>query len=81
MRNEPPDPGHDEGQNEGLDDVLARLEDVIGRLTDQNAPLDRLVADYELASRLLDRARGRWEEAEVRVRRLEAILQPQPKQP
>ena len=81
MPSDAPGSNQEAGQEEGLDDVLARLEDVIGRLTDQNAPLDRLVADYELAGELLDRARGRWEEAEVRVRRLEALLLPQPKLP
>lgn len=61
---------------ESLDDVLARLEDVIGRLTDQGAPLDRLVADYELARELAARARARWEDAEARMRRLEPLLKP-----
>lgn len=60
---------------ESLDRLLARLEAAIGRLTEQNAPLDRLVADYELAGELLVRARRRWEEAELRVQRLRPLLQ------
>jgi exodeoxyribonuclease VII small subunit len=62
--------------DESLDDVLARLEGAIERLTDQHAPLDRLVADYELARDLTARARRRWEDAEQRVRRLQPQLQP-----
>lgn len=66
---------NESADDESLDDVLARLEAVIGRLTEQNAPLDRLIADHELARELLSRARSRWDEAELRVRRLQPLLQ------
>jgi exonuclease VII small subunit len=35
-----------------VDDVLDRLEAVIARLADPNAPLERLVGDFEEAGRL-----------------------------
>jgi exodeoxyribonuclease VII small subunit len=55
----------------GLDALLDRLEEVIARLSDPVAPLDRLVSDHEAAGRLVDAARARLEEAAERVARLE----------
>lgn len=55
----------------GLDGVLDRLETVIGRLSDPNAPLERLVADYEEAGRLVDAAQGQLDAAAERLARLE----------
>jgi exodeoxyribonuclease VII small subunit len=51
----------------GLDALLDRLEDVIARLSDPTAPLDRLVTDHEAAGRLLEAARTRLEAAAERV--------------
>jgi exodeoxyribonuclease VII small subunit len=68
-----PEPGPVD--EEGLDALLARLEAAIGRLSDQGAPLDRLVADHEEAQALLARARRRWDEAEARVRALQPALE------
>ncbi len=42
----------------GLDQLLDRIEVLIGRLADPNAPLDRLVMDYEEAGRLVEAARN-----------------------
>jgi exonuclease VII small subunit len=42
----------------GLDQLLDRIEALIGRLADPNAPLDRLVTDYEEAGRLVEAARN-----------------------
>lgn len=42
----------------GLDQLLDRIEVLIGRLADLNAPLDRLVMDYEEAGRLVEAARN-----------------------
>ena len=43
-----------------LEDLLKRLEAVLGRLADGTAPLDRLIADHEEASRLLAEAEERF---------------------
>ncbi len=51
----------------GLDELLDRLEEVIGRLSDPAAPLDRLVTDHEAAWRLVEAAGARLEAAEGRV--------------
>jgi exodeoxyribonuclease VII small subunit len=50
-------------EDDSLEVLLARLEEAIGRLTDQGAPLDRLVTDYEQAGRLLDLAQARLDAA------------------
>jgi len=51
----------------GLDALLDRLEAVIGRLSDSGAPLERLVADYEEAGRLVEAAQGQLDAATERV--------------
>ena len=51
----------------GLDGLLDRLEAVIGRLSDPSAPLERLVADYEEAGRLVEAAQGQLAAAADRV--------------
>jgi len=57
-----------EGSNPpGLDALLDRLEVLIGRLADPNAPLDRLVADFEDASRLVEAAQAQLTALEGRV--------------
>ena len=55
----------------GLDGLLDRLDVVIGRLADPNAPLERLVTDYEEAVRLVDSAQGQLDAATERLARLE----------
>jgi exodeoxyribonuclease VII small subunit len=65
---------HDRDQP-ALEEVLTDLEEVIGRLTDQNAPLDRLVADYERAGKLLEGAEARFEAVARRVRELQPSLE------
>lgn len=50
-----------------LDEVLERLEKAIGRLSDESAPLDRLVADYEQAAQLLEAAQALLEAAQERI--------------
>jgi exodeoxyribonuclease VII small subunit len=54
---------------DGLDDLLDRLESLTARLLDPAAPLDRLVADYEEANRLLEAAQTRLEAAAQAVER------------
>ena len=55
-----------------LEDLLEHLEAVIGRLSDQSAPLERLVADYQEAARLLEAAETRLDAASRRVLELGA---------
>ena len=55
-----------------VDDLLDRLEAALHRLADPTAPLDRAVADYEEAGRLLAAARARLEAARRRVAELGA---------
>jgi exodeoxyribonuclease VII small subunit len=64
------------GTDAGLDALLDRLEDVIGRLSDPAAPLDRLVTDHEAAGRLVEAAQARLEAAAERVARLDGEASP-----
>lgn len=57
----------EDSEPSGLDALLDLLEVLIGRLADPNAPLDRLVADFEAASRLVEAAQARLAAAEDRV--------------
>ncbi len=59
------------GEPKTLDELLAGLEAIVGRLADPSAPLERLVADYEEGTRLLDAAQGRLDAAAERIARLE----------
>ncbi|HXM55635.1 MAG TPA: exodeoxyribonuclease VII small subunit [Candidatus Dormibacteraeota bacterium] len=54
----------------GLDALLDRLEAAIGRLSDPSAPLERLVADFEEAGRLVESARAQLEAVTERASRL-----------
>ena len=63
--------GGDESDPPGLDALLDRLEAVIGRLSDPGAPLERLVADFEEAGRLVGAAQAQLEAATERVASLE----------
>lgn len=56
----------------GLDGLLDRLETVMSRLADSGAPLERLVSDFEEASRLVDAAEAQLAVAAERVARHEA---------
>jgi exodeoxyribonuclease VII small subunit len=56
-----------EREPQGLDGLLDRLEAVIGRLSDPSAPLERLVADYEEAGRLVEAAQGHLDAATERL--------------
>ena len=69
--------GPDE-EDEGLDGMLDRLEAVIGRLSDPGAPLERLVADYEAAGRLVEAAQGQLDAATERLGRLDKGPEPPP---
>ena len=55
-----------------LDDLLDRLEATLQRLADPTAPLERAVADYEEAGRLLAAARARLDAAVRRAAELTA---------
>ena len=50
-----------------LEDLLTRLETLIGRLADGRAPLEQLVADHEEATRLLAGAEERFKALAARV--------------
>ena len=50
-----------------LDELLDRVEALIARLADPAAPLERLVTDYEEATRLLAAAQARLDAAAERV--------------
>ncbi|HEY4027185.1 MAG TPA: exodeoxyribonuclease VII small subunit [Candidatus Dormibacteraeota bacterium] len=51
----------------GLDATLDDLEVLIARLADAGAPLERLVADFEEAVRLVEAAQGQLTAAAERV--------------
>jgi exodeoxyribonuclease VII small subunit len=55
----------------GLDATLDRLEAVIGRLADPGAPLERLVADFEEAGRLVEAAQAQLGTAAARIAAVE----------
>lgn len=50
-----------------LEELLDHLEAVIGRLSEGSAPLERLVADYQEAARLLEAAEARLDAATRRA--------------
>lgn len=58
-------------QPAGLDGLLDRLEELIARLADPAAPLDRLVADFEEAGRLVAAAEVQLAVAAERVAALD----------
>ena len=51
----------------GLDALLDRLEAVIAALADPAAPLERLVADFEEAGRLVEAAQVQLDAAAARL--------------
>jgi exodeoxyribonuclease VII small subunit len=57
-----------------FEELLASLEQTIGRLTDGTAPLDELVAAHERAARLLAEAQTRLEALTAKAEDLSAQL-------
>jgi exodeoxyribonuclease VII small subunit len=57
-----------------FEELLASLEQTIGRLADGTAPLDELVAAHERAARLLAEAETRLETLKARADALSAQL-------
>jgi exodeoxyribonuclease VII small subunit len=57
-----------------FEELLAGLEQTIGRLADGTAPLDELVAAHERAARLLAEAQARLEALKARADDLSAQL-------
>ena len=57
-----------------FEELLASLEQAIGRLADGTAPLDELVAAHERAARLLAAAETRLETLKARADALSAQL-------
>ncbi len=57
-----------------FEELLASLEQAIGRLADGTAPLDELVAAHERAGRLLAAAANRLESLKARADALSAEL-------
>ena len=57
-----------------FEELLASLEQTIGRLADGTAPLDELVAAHERAARLLGEAQARLEALKARADDLSAQL-------
>jgi exodeoxyribonuclease VII small subunit len=57
-----------------FEELLASLEQTIGRLAEGTAPLDELVAAHERAARLLAEAEGRLESLKARADALSAEL-------
>jgi exodeoxyribonuclease VII small subunit len=55
-----------------LDEVLERLERVIGRLADGSAPLDELVDAHEEAQRLIDAAQAQLRDLMARLDQAQA---------
>lgn len=58
-------------------DVLDRLEQAIGRLSDPAAPLDELVSAHELAIELLDQADKELQAMRTRIEDLTRQLRAQ----
>ena len=57
-----------------FEELLASLEQTIGRLAEGTAPLDELVAAHERAARLLAEAEARLESLKARADALSAQL-------
>jgi exodeoxyribonuclease VII small subunit len=57
-----------------FEELLASLEQTIGRLADGTAPLDELVAAHERAARLLAEAEARLESLKAKAEALSAQL-------
>jgi exodeoxyribonuclease VII small subunit len=57
-----------------FEELLASLEQTIGRLADGTAPLDELVAAHERAARLLAEAQARLEALKAKADDLSAQL-------
>jgi exodeoxyribonuclease VII small subunit len=57
-----------------FEELLASLEQTIGRLADGTAPLDELVAAHERAARLLAEAETRLESLKAKAEALSAQL-------
>jgi exodeoxyribonuclease VII small subunit len=57
-----------------FEELLAGLEQTIGRLADGTAPLDELVAAHERAARLLAEAQARLEALKAKADDLSAQL-------
>jgi exodeoxyribonuclease VII small subunit len=57
-----------------FEQLLASLEQTIGRLADGTAPLDELVAAHERAARLLSEAEKRLESLRAKAETLSAQL-------
>ena len=57
-----------------FEELLARLEQTIGRLADGTAPLDELVAAHQRAARLLAQAQARLEALKAQADDLSAQL-------
>lgn len=56
----------------GLDVLMDRLEELIGYLADPNAPLDRLVTDFEEATRLIEAAQKQLAAAGERIEQMQS---------
>ena len=54
----------------GLDELIAQLEQAIGKLSEGSAPLEELVGSYERANRLLREADERLEALRQRLHEL-----------
>ena len=57
-----------------FEELLASLEQTIGRLADGTAPLDELVAAHQRAARLLAQAQARLEALKAQAEDLSAQL-------
>ena len=57
-----------------FEELLAGLEQTIGRLADGTAPLDELIAAYERAGRLLTQAQARLDSLKAKADALSAEL-------
>lgn len=56
----------------GLDVLMDRLEELISHLADPNAALDRLVTDFEEASRLIEAAQRQLAAAAERIAQMQS---------
>lgn len=56
----------------GLDVLMDRLDELIGHLADPNAPLDRLVTDFEEATRLIEAAQKQLAAAGERIEQMQS---------
>ncbi|MGH7870293.1 MAG: exodeoxyribonuclease VII small subunit [Candidatus Dormibacteraceae bacterium] len=61
-------------ERRSVDELLNSLEATVNQLTDPQAPLDRLVADYQKACFMLEEAQAELTVASRRIEELKSVI-------